>query len=196
MKNLLIQNDLMRYKKNKFAGNLVLLALVFNCLYFMFVYAQTAANGIKDTFNNGKTVYSILTGLSVILNLVLLLVMFLTSEELKGYNKKFSIAAWVIAAIQLIRIAGYPLTTYSTPLSDGKHIFGAGMFILLLVFLVASAGCLIAAGVIGWIRAARLEKFKKDLAEGKVDLDAALAEDETPAAEVEADKTVTTTEVE
>lgn len=192
MKNVVIQNDIMRYKKNKLSGNLTLLGLLFNCLYFMVMYAQIAGNA-RTKFDGGEPVYSILTGISVMLNLVLLLAMFLSSEELKGYNKKFSIVVWVLAGLQIIRIFGYPMTTYNTPLSGDKYIFDEGVLVILIAFLVASAACLVASGVIGLLRANRLEKFRKDVDEGKIDLEAALAEEE---AEAQVTSTVETSEVE
>ena len=89
---------------------------------------------------------------------------------------------WVLAAIQIARIFIYPLTTYLTPLKAGvsgnlNYIFEIDTLILLIVFLVLSAASLIAAGVIGFIRANRLEKFVRDVNEGKVDLEAALKEE-------------------
>lgn len=181
-KNPIIQNDIMRYKRNKISGNLALLGIAFMCVYFMVMYAQIAKN-IKEVFMTGEPVYTYLTGISVILNLVLLLAIFLSSEELKGYNKKFCYVVWVIAAIQIIRIFGYPMKTISTKLVTGKYILNAGTFVVLVACLAASAASLIAAGVTGFININRLEKYNADLARGAVDLDAALAE-EAPAAPV------------
>lgn len=194
-KNKVIANDLMRYKRNKLSGNLALLALVFMCIYFMFVYKQVAGNS-KTLFENGKPVYTYLNGISVILNLVLLLAIFLSSEELKGYNKKFCYVVWVIAAVQILRIFGYPTSTLTTKLSNGRTIIDAGTYTLFVICLVASAACLVAAGVIGYISSIRLEKFKKDLENGEVDLDAALAEEDAPVAEKVSEAEVTGTEVE
>ena len=63
--NPVIQDDILRYKKNKFAANFALLALVFNCLYFMLFYSI-----------NITGLYTILLGLSVIANLFILLIGF------------------------------------------------------------------------------------------------------------------------
>lgn len=179
--NPVIANDLMRYGKNKLAANLSLLGIAFNCLYLMFMYKQVCGD-IKALFNDGSPVYSYIMGASVIINLIMLLVTFLSSERIKAYDKRFSIVLWVLAAIQIARIFIYPLTTYLTPLKAGvsgnlNYIFEIDTLILLIVFLVLSAASLIAAGVIGFIRANRLEKFVRDVNEGKVDLEAALKEE-------------------
>ena len=184
-RNPIIENDIMRYKKNKLSGNLALLSLVFECLYFMVMYGQIAGD-IKATFYEGGNVYTYLTGLSVIINLVLLLVIFLSSEELKGYNMKFCYVVLGIAAFQIIRIFGYPMTTYSNVLSNGRDwVFGEGTLIELIIFLVASAACLIGAGITGIINITRLNKFKAELEKGQVDLVGALAEETANSAKVE-----------
>lgn len=102
----IIQTDIYRYKKNKLAANLALLGLVFNCLYIMLLYGIKLANAGDDT----KTRFVSLTiGFSVILTLVVLLATFLASEGIKGYNKKYTIILFVLAAFQIFRIFGYPL---------------------------------------------------------------------------------------
>ena len=179
MNNKIIKNDINRYKKNKFPGTLALLSIVFQCLYFMFMYKQVAGD-IKQLYQDGTPVYTYLLGISVILNLVMLLAIFLTSEEIQGYSKKFSIVAIVLGGVQIIRIFGYPLFS-STHLLQymGHSLISAGTCTLLIVFLVASAACLVAAGVLGIITSSNLSKFRKDLEDGKVDLEGALKE-ETP----------------
>ena len=97
-KNPVIQGDILRYKKNKFAASFALLALVFNCLYFTVLYAICTAE-----------LYRLAIGVSVILNLVILLSGFYASEGIKGYNKKFAIVLLVLAVIQIIRVFYYPV---------------------------------------------------------------------------------------
>ncbi|MDE7305830.1 MAG: hypothetical protein K2N33_00400 [Clostridia bacterium] len=172
----IIANDVLRYKKNKLASMLAILGLVFNCLYFMILYAMP-----KDEYTTIKI------GFSIIITLVTLLVIFLSSEGVKGYNKKFSIVLLVVAAFQILRIFGYPLdgVRNNTLISaNNTHTIGyfgiypkdSGMFFAIMtIYLVASAGCLIASAVIGWIYAARLEKFQKQLDAGAVSVESAIA---------------------
>ena len=183
----IIANDILRYKKNKLASSLALLGLVFNCLYFMILYAMP-----KEEFTTIKI------GLSIVLTLVILLVIFLSSEGVKGYNKIFSIVLLVVAAFQILRIFGYPLQGLTKNLlvkADNNHTIGyfgiypknSGMFFALMtIYLAASAACLIASAVIGWIYAARLEKFQKQLDSGEISVESAIlaldAEDEAAAA--------------
>lgn len=177
--NPVISNDLMRYSKNKMAGNLAILGIVFNCLYFMFMYKQVC--GIKTVYTDGATVYSYIHGASVIINLLVLLVAFLTSERIKNYDKRFSYVAFGLAAIQIIRIFIYPLTSftklYKKGISGTVQLTDGGTFALFIAFLCLSAACFIVAGVFGYLKATKLQKFVKDVDEGNVDLEAALKEE-------------------
>lgn len=178
----IVADDILRYKKNKLASMLALLGLVFNCLYFCLLYAIPALS-----------MRNIVIGVSVLLTLVVLLVVFLSSEGVKGYNKKFSIVLFVIAAFQIARIFYYPLKGLRANTLHGIGYFGIYptnstlFFIILLVYLCASAACLIASGVIGFIYAQHLENFQKKIDNGEVDIKATLkamdAEDEAAAEE-------------
>lgn len=168
----IIANDVMRYKKNTLASALALLGLVFNCLYFTILYAMP-----KSEFT------TISIGFSVLLTLVVLLTIFLSSEGVKGYNKKFAIVLLVVAVFQILRIFYYPLMGIRDNLlidADSLHTIGyfgyyphdssAFFFTLMLVYLLASAACLIASAVWGWIVADRLEKFQAKLDSGEADV--------------------------
>ena len=171
----IIADDILRYKKNKLASTLALLGLVFNCLYFLLLYAMP-----KTEF----TTFSI--GLSVILTLVMLITIFLSSEGVKGYNKKFSIVLFVCAAFQILRIFYYPLKGIRDDFlvaSDNLHYIGyfgiypsfsnptsTGYFILMLLYLCLSAACLIGSAVWGFIVATRLEKFQKRVDNGEISI--------------------------
>lgn len=182
LSNKLIRADLDRYKKNKMGANLALLGLVFECLYFMLIYGIKAALE-SDGVTNTKFC-SIDIGISVILTLVILLAAFLSSEGVKGYNKKFCIVLLVLAAVQIGQIFWLPLYGFkeklltvnyfgiepSTPGANGVE------FALLIVYLVASAACFVASAVISYLRSVQLEKHVKAIESGEVDMDSVLAE--------------------
>lgn len=167
----IVADDILRYKRNKFAQMLAILGLVFNCLYFCILYA------IPD-----QKMWKISLGFSVVLTLIVLLVIFLSSEGVKGYNKKFSIVLLVVAAFQILKIFYYPLKGLNADTLKGIGYFGyyptsSGFyFAMMLIWLVASAACLIAAAIIGWIYAVRLEKFQKKLDDGEISIEATLAQ--------------------
>ncbi len=174
---MIIADDILRYKKNKLAQTFALLGLVFNCLYFLLLYAMP------------KTEFRTITiGFSVVLTLITLLAIFLSSEGVKGYNKKYSIVLLVVAAFQILRIFYYPLkglqNNWFVSL-DSLHLIGyfgaypttsTPFFVILVIYLVASAACLIASAVWGWIVAVRLEKFQKRVDNGEIDIQKVIKE--------------------
>ena len=93
--NPVIQNDIMRYKKNKLGANLALLGLVFGCIYFIVLYAQV---------KNDDFYYKWSIAADVLLNLVFLLLTFLCSEQVKGYNRKLFWLRIVMGVVQIERI--------------------------------------------------------------------------------------------
>ncbi len=172
---VIISHDIMRYKKNKAAQILALLGLVFNCLYFMLLY------GISGNFyyTTGSENYAGLTlmGVSVILTLVILLTVFLSSENVKNYKKTYSYVLLAIAVIQVVRIFGYPLWGLKNQiLTVGYFGFFPTPeqswveFTILTVYLCASAACLVAAAVLGWIQSVRLGAYMAKVESGEVDV--------------------------
>ena len=172
---VIISRDIMRYKKNKAAQILALLGLVFNCLYFMLLY------GISGNFyyTTGSENYAGLTlmGVSVILTLVILLTVFLSSENVKNYKKTYSYVLLAIAVIQVVRIFGYPLWGLKNQiLTVGYFGFFPTPeqswveFTILTVYLCASAACLVAAAVVGWIQSVRLGAYMAKVESGEVDV--------------------------
>lgn len=177
-KNLIIQDDILRYKKNKFASSFAILALVLNCLYFTLLYA------VCET-----ALYKVPLGFSVIVNLLVLLAGFYASEGIKGYNKKFSIVLIVLAVMQVLRIIYYPIIGGAKGwLADNNHYFGISMnntanSILMVIYLAGSAACFIVSAVQGYIVARRLEVFQKKLDAGEVSVEETIAEIEKEEAE-------------
>lgn len=171
----IVQDDILRYKKNKLASTLTLLGLVFTALYFMLLYSV-----------NNSFFYSITLGFSVIVTLVLLLAAFLASESIKNYRKTYCIVLLVLAVINIVRIFYYPLKgLQADAFKDSVYFWtkmsSGGIFTMLLIYLLASAACYIAAAVVGYLYAVRLEKHEKGVAEGTINVDVALAEEEANA---------------
>lgn len=175
----IIHSDILRYKTNKLPASLALLGIVFNCLYFCLLY------GFKTSFFSTWKI-----GFSVVLTLVFLLITFLASEGIKAYNKKFSIVLLALAIVQVIRMFGLPLEAlvYDKGLAAdavralgelryfGIDLTSATSYTLLVIWLAASAACLIAAAVIGYINCTRLENFQKKLESGEVVVEDVLAQ--------------------
>ena len=200
----ILHNDIRRYKTNKFASSMALLAIVFNCLYFCLLYS----------FRN-KWFGTWRLGVSVILTLVVLLMTFLCSEGIKNYNKKFAIPLLVLAVVQIIRIFGLPLEALRFDIANGlasqatneeaalvMRYFGIDLaptasYIIMLIWLSASAACLIISAVVGYINSVKLESFNKKIESGEVVIENTLAEmdKEDAATEAKTETVVATEEV-
>lgn len=176
----IIKDDILCYKKNKFASMFALLGLVFTALYFTLLYS------VNNTF-----FYTIYMGLSVIVTLILLLVAFLSSESVKNYRKTYCIVLLVLAALNIGRIFFYPLNGLKEKAFEGSVYFWTKMpngaiFSFLVIYLVASAACYVAAAVFGYLYAVRLEKHLKAVESGKVDVGSALKEEDAAAEKADA----------
>ncbi len=154
----LISRDRMRYSKNKFSASMCYLAILFNAIYFASIY-----RGVEE--NIGDYYFNILMGVSVLINIGFMLVTFLASEGVKNYKLNFAIVMLVVAAIQIIRIFGYPMNAHSTvnenDITKTAMIMGTSQFILCLVLLIASAACLVAGGVVGILKTTKLNLHNK-----------------------------------
>ncbi len=150
-----IKKDRMRFTKNTLSSTLCYVAILFNVLYFANIYSTDV----------GSYYYTIKIGASVIYNLLFLLFTFLCSEGVKNYSKGYSIFLLIIGAMQIVRIFDIPMTAHNTVISLNKvevAVMDDKQFILLVVYLVVSAACCIAAGIVGLIRTLTLEKYKAE----------------------------------
>lgn len=177
--NQVLQNDILRYKKNSLPAKLALFGLVFNVLYFCLLY------GFKnptDAQANASWFVTILIAGSVLLTLVMLLVNFLASEGIKSYKKGYCIILLVLAIIQIARIFIYPIyvlqhTEFSLTyfwIRTGSSTFPG---IMMIVWLCASAVCLIASSIVGFINCTKRERHIASIESGEVNIDALFEEE-------------------
>lgn len=177
-KNPVIQNDILRYRKNKLAANLALIGLACGCLFFLLLYAQVKNNNIYYTWE---------IAFDVIYNLFFLLFVFLFSEQVKNYKRKLFPAQLVLGVLQIARIFWLPLKGITNTIpSTGATCITTGTFIAMVVFLAASGACIIVSGIVGFIRAKAVEDFAKKVEAGEVDLEGELKEEENSGGEVNA----------
>ncbi len=134
-----IKVDRMRYSKNTQSSRLALLGLVLDVLFFVSIYKFVC----KDSSNADNFYYTALMGASILYNLVFMLATFLASEGVKNYKPKFSYLLFFLGAVQIVRIFIYPVNAHAAP-----GVMGDFQFIRLIVYLVGSALCLIAAALI------------------------------------------------
>ena len=155
--NPVLSSDILRYKKNKFGANLALLAIVCDCIYFIFLYAVADEAG-RAYYSNWAIAFD------VIFNLVFLLLTFLLSEQVKNYNSKLCILQIVLGALQIGRIFWLPLGGIT------NSAITTGKFLVLTISLAASGALEIASAVIGYIRSKQVAEFTKKVEAGEVDV--------------------------
>ena len=145
----LIKRDRMRFTKNTLSSGLALLAILFNVLYFVSIYKSDV----------GSYYYNILMGASVLYNLVFMLVVFLSSEGVKGYKISFAYALLAVGALQLVRIFILPMGAHTATVTINQQetiVMQNAQFLRVVVYLVASAACCFAAGLVGIRRSREL----------------------------------------
>ncbi len=151
-----IQRDRMRFIKNSLSSNLAILGILFDVFYFVSIYKSDV-----DTYY-----YNILIGASIVYNLVFMLAVFLSSEGVKNYKKNYSYLLAAIGVLQIVRIFIIPMRAHAaTTMVNGETVvvMQNGQFIRVLIYLIASAACLVAAAVVNFIRCSELEAHLKSL---------------------------------
>lgn len=140
--------EILRYRNNKMAFNLCMLAIALQCVAFIYLYRSLQWT---PQFN---------TGLDIIINIVFLLVVFLASEKVKTYHVKWGIALIIIGAINSLRLLTYVFPTFvgeqGIIIEQGNFITGVVSYILVEVALTIS-------GIVTIIRGNILNNFLKTL---------------------------------
>lgn len=135
-----IQKDRMRYTKDSFSSSLALLAIVFDCLYFVSIYQSDV----------GTYYYNWVIGVSIVYNLVFLLAAFLASESVKNRRSGYSPVLAVLGVIQIARVFFLPAKAHAaTALVNGVDVpvMGDKQYLYVTACLLLSAACCIIAAV-------------------------------------------------
>ena len=138
----LIQRDRMRFTENTLSSSLALLAILFNVLYFVSIYKSDV----------GSYYYNIIMGASILYNLIFMLVVFLSSEGVKGYKASFAYALLVVGVLQIVRIFILPMRAHTATVTVSKQktiVMQNAQFIRVIVYLAASGACCLLAGIVG-----------------------------------------------
>ena len=145
--------EILRYRNNKLAYSLCLLAIAIQCIGFIFSYSSLKFNA---QFN---------TGLDIIINIIFLLVTFLLAEKIKIYNVTCGIVAIVLGIVNTVRIYTY----YYNP-NSGELIYETvetWIFYLSIISYVLVAVLMTISGILTIIKGNELKAFLSSLKEGK-----------------------------
>ena len=144
-----VRLDRMRFTKNTMSSRLVLLAIVFDAIYFVSLYKI-----------NVDFYYNMMMGASILYNLVFMLAAFLASEGVKNYRQNFSWVLCLLGAIQIARIFIWPVQAHQTTVTvAGTQLLAMsnGQFTRAVIYLVGSAACLFVAAVINFTKSRALK---------------------------------------
>ena len=138
--DLVIKRDIMRFTKDKASANLVILAIVFDCLYFVSLYSSDV----------GSYYYTWMIGASIVYNLLFLLTAFLASEGVKNRKTGYTGLLIGIGLMQIVRIFYLPAKAHAaTVVVSGQEltVMGNGQYFYVVACLAVSAVCCVVAAV-------------------------------------------------
>ena len=144
----------MRFIKNSQSANLCYLAILFNVFYFVSIYKSDV----------GTYYYNILIGISIVYNLIFMLAVFLSSESVKNYDKKYSYVLALAGVLQIARIFILPMRAHTArTVVNGTEVLVMhnGQFMRVCIYLLISAACLLAAAAINFKKCSELSEHMK-----------------------------------
>ncbi len=121
--------EIMQYQSDKLSYWLCVLSIISNAVYFVSIYAN------KDVAPD------VTTGADILLNIIFMMLTFLSSEKLKGYQKRWNILVAAIGAVQILRVLWLPMHFNRLEMLTG------GKFTLAVVTLLVSGVLLLLAGI-------------------------------------------------
>lgn len=153
---LYTKRDIMRFTKDKRSANLVILAIVFDCLYFVSLYSTDV----------GTWYYTWMIGASIVYNLLFLLAAFLSSESVKNRKTGYSGILIGLGAMQIVRMFYLPAKAHAAVVVvSGEELMAMsdGQYTYVLVCLALSAVCCIAAAVNSYISNKNLAEHMRNI---------------------------------
>lgn len=153
---LIIKRDRMRFTKDKSSANLIILAIVFDCLYFVSLYSSDV----------GSYYYTWVIGASIIYNLLFLLMTFLASEGVKNRKTGYTGMLIGLGLMQIVRIFYLPAKAHAAVVVvSGNEIpaMGNGQYLYVVACLAISGICCLVAAVTSHINNKNLAEHMKTI---------------------------------
>ena len=151
-----IKRDRMRYTRDGFSSGLVLLAIVFDVLYFVSIYSSDV----------GRYYYTWVIGASVIYNLLFLLIAFLASQGVKSRKPGYGLTLVIIGLLQIVRVFYLPAKARVATVEIGKEVMDVmsdGQYTYVVVCLIASAVCCVVAAISSYISNRQLAQHMREI---------------------------------
>lgn len=119
----------MKYRPDKASYWLCIISIILNMVYFVSIYT------------NRSIVPDVTIGADVLINIIFMMIVFLTSEKLKAYAKKWNVYIVIVGFIQMSRIFWLPVHFNQLEMLVGAK------YILAIVCLITSGILLLLAGI-------------------------------------------------
>lgn len=152
----LIKRDRMRYTKDKLSANLIMLAIVLDCIYFVAVYQTDVENYY----------YNWVIGASIVYNLLFLLTAFLASEGVKNRRTGYTALLVLLGVMQIVRVFYLPAKAHSTVITVGGVdvlAMSDGKYMLCVACLAVSGVCCIASAITSYINNKNLAEHMRTI---------------------------------
>ena len=119
----------MQYQHDKLSYLLCMLSIVFSMVHFVSIYT------------NNAIVPDVTIGADILINIIFLMIVFLSSEKLKSYTKKWGIYVILLGVVQMLRILWVPAHFYQLEmLVETKYTWA-------IIWLLVSGIMLLLAGI-------------------------------------------------
>lgn len=135
-----VKLDRMRYTKDKFSANLILIAILLDALYFVSIYQSD----VQSYYYNWKS------GASIVYNLLFLLCAFLCSEGVKSRKTGYTGVLIFIGLMQFVRVFYLPAQAHAATLTvDGVDtlVMGNKQYYYVVICLIVSGVCCLLSAV-------------------------------------------------
>lgn len=158
--DLTIKRDRMRYTKDKFSANMIIVAIVLDALYFISIYKTDVSNWY----------YTWLIGASIVYNLLFLLTAFLCSEGLKNRKRGYTVTLIVIGLMQLVRIFYLPMKAHAAVVEVAgveTIVMDDKQFLYTVACLAVSGICCIIGAISSYINNKNLAEHMRAIENNK-----------------------------
>jgi hypothetical protein len=158
--DLTIKRDRMRYTKDKFSANMIIVAIVLDALYFISIYKTDVSNWY----------YTWLIGASIVYNLLFLLTAFLCSEGVKNRKGGYTVTLIVIGLMQLVRISYLPMKAHAAVVEVAgveTIVMDDKQFLYTVACLAVSGICCIIGAISSYINNKNLAEHMRAIENNK-----------------------------
>lgn len=147
-----LEVDKLKYQKNKPAYILTLFSMIWSVIGLFKTINFHSYSGLEGEM---KVIPDIMLALEILLSIIVILVTFLTAENIKFYKLKWSYVLLGVSMYQGLRIFGRPLHLFRTNQIPNR------IFVAIIIYFVIASVCGIWAFIITYKKGVALEKYMK-----------------------------------